>query len=567
MKRRFLKFFVVLFSMILAATGCASIPRSSVVQQIQFDSDDTGTQPYSYQAEGPVDGADARAIVDGFVTAGRSVGEDFAVARQFLTPELNQQWRGDTSTLIYEAVNVINGASPNQFTIQLEITSAVDANGVRTEYPDHSTRAVDVVVSKVDEQWRISDAPNGIMLEASTFNKIFAAQTLYFYNANFKYLVPDIRWFPSGSGTATYMVQALLEGPAPYLQNAVASAFNSASSLVRSAVPVRDGTATIDLTPATFEDVSDETLLLMDQQLRAMLTPLNAVRDVKMLQNESEITLADPATTIETAEVNPSTPDTLIGVSKNSLVYVKGMSIIPVGGLPDISRFKPTEPAMSPVGNRYAFLNGSGTQLWTIGEDGKLSLAVEGRKLIQPSMDLAGWTWTADNKEKNPIHAVPEDTEGQGEARPINVAWLEHSKIDSLRISRDGARALIVATKNDVTNVYVAGIIRDADGVPRGLSKSPMKLYPEVPVNTAVWDSDRSIVVAALSKTDQVAAVQMTFRGGSVPLQLLLGMVGITSGAGEQRKVYAETADQLFTRVGNSWHVLDDYAKDISYPG
>ncbi|MGP7814067.1 LpqB family beta-propeller domain-containing protein [Glutamicibacter soli] len=567
MRRTLISLLTMLLGVALTATGCASIPRSSPVKQIEAHSEDSESESYSYAADGPADGADARAIVDGFVAAGRSVAEDYAVAREFLTPELSRQWRGDTSTLIYEAVNVVNGAETNQYTIQLEIIGAVDAQGVRTMYPDHSTRAVDVAVSKVDDQWRISDAPNGVMLEASTFNKIFSAQTLYFYNATYRYLVPDIRWFATGSGTATSMVEALLEGPAPYLENAVVSAFSSAGSLVRSAVPVRDGTATVDLSKATFQDATDQMLLLMDQQLEATLIPLSSVTKVQMLQEETEITLADQSITIEPAQVDPSTPDTLIGIADKSLVYVKGLSVIPVGGLPDISRYNPREPAMSPIGNRYAFLNGSLKQLWTIGEDGSLDLGLEGESLIQPSMDLAGWTWTADNHDKNPLRAVPDSIAGKGEARTISVPWLEGSSVSSLRISRDGARALIVATKDSATTVYVSGVIRDSDGVPRGLSKTPMKIYPDVPVNTAVWESDRSIIVAELSLTEPVLAEQITFQGGSKHLQVLLGMVGIAAGTGKQREVYAESQDQLFSLVGNSWHVLDDYAKDISYPG
>lgn len=162
---------------------------------------------------------------------------------------------------------------------------------------------------------------------------------------------------------------------------------------------------------------------------------------------------------------------------------------------------------------------------------------------------------------------VPEDVAGQGEARPISVSWLEDTKVTSLSISRDGARALIVAEKNNESTVYIAGIVRDADGVPRGLSDEPMKVYPSVPVSTAVWDSDRSIIVAKLSTTEQVAAEQLTFEHGSERLGLLLGMTGITSGVGDLRPVYAETSEELYTRVGNSWHALDDYAKDVAYPG
>lgn len=567
MRKKFFSSLAIILAAALAISGCASIPRTSTVQQIEAGTDTSGAESYSYAADGPAAGADARAIVEGFVEAGRSVSEDYAVSREFMDAQLSNTWRGDTQTLIYEAFNVVNGADANKYTIQLEITGEVDAHGVRTDYPDHSTRAVDIEVAKVDDEWRITKAPDGTMLEASTFTKIFAAQTLYFYDASFAYLVPDIRWFTSGSGTTTSMVEALLAGPAPYLQNAVVSAFSTASGLVRSAVPVRDGEATIDLNSNTFADATDRSILLMKQQMEATLTSLAPVDSVKLLREENEVNLSTEDTNFEPATSNPSTQDTLIGISDQYLVYVKGLSIIPVGGVPDISGYNPRDPAMSPVGNRYAFLNGRRTQLWGIDDKGSLRLSLEGEELIQPSMDLAGWTWTADNGAATPIRAVPADTEMKGEARPIDVAWLEDAQIDSLRISRDGARALIVATIGKTTSVYVAGVIRDAEGVPRGLTDSPMKIYPEVPVNTALWDSDRSIIVAELGDDQAVEAAQITFEGGSEHLQLLLGMVGIATGVGSRREVYAETNEKLYTRVGNSWHELEDFAQDVAYPG
>lgn len=567
MKDKIFSSLAIILCAMLALSGCASIPRTSTVQQIEAETDDGGAESYSYAAEGPAEGADARAIVEGFVEAGRSVSEDYAVAREYMNAQLGNTWRGDTQTLIYDAFNVVNGANANRYTIQLEITGEVNEQGVRTNYPDHSTRAVDVEVSKVQGEWRITKAPDGTMLEASTFTRIFAAQTLYFYDASFAYLVPDVRWFTSGSGTTTSMVEALLDGPAPYLQNAVVSAFSTASELVRSAVPVRDGEATIDLNSDSFADATDRGISLMKQQLEATLTTLAPVDKVKLLREENEVNLSSGDTNIEPAKINPSTQDTLIGISDQYLVYVKGLSIIPVGGVPDISGYNPRDPAMSPVGNRYAFLNGKRTQLWGIDDNGELSLSLEGRELIQPSMDLAGWTWTADNGATTPIRAVPADTEMKGEARPIDVAWLEDAQIDSLRISRDGARALIVATKGKESSVYVAGVIRDAEGVPRGLTDSPMKIYPEVPVNTALWDSDSSIIVAELGNDKAVEAAQITFEGGSEHLQLLLGMVGIATGVGNRREVYAETNEKLYTRVGNSWHELDDFAQDVAYPG
>lgn len=565
--RQFARLFIILLSGVLVLAGCSVIPRNSPVQQIEAAVNEGESDPYRFEAEGPIEDADARGIVEGFVEAGRSVIDDYSLSREFMTPALSAQWRGDTRTLIYQALNVLTGANGNSFTLQLEIIGEVDSNGVYTEQPHHSTRDVEVEVTKVDDQWRISKAPDGIMVESTSFSKIFSPQTIYFYDASYQYLVPDVRWFTSGAGTATSMVEAILAGPAPYLQNAVVSAFSPASSLVRPAVPVQDGTATIDLNAASLSDASDLAKQLMQQQLKETLTQLSTVSRVKMLQTETEVNLGATDPKFVEAQVNPSTPDTLIGISKDALVYVKGMSIIPVGGIPDVSGYHPREPAMSPVGNRYAFLNGQHTQLLTTKEDGALVVAASGKKLIAPSMDVAGWTWTADNGAKNPLLVAPEDTATMGASRPINVSWLEGEKINSIRVSRDGARALIVATHQGEAQVYVAGIVRDAEGAPRGLVDEPMQIYPDVPANTATWESDRSVIVAELSDTELVTAQQVTFEHGRESLASLLGMTGITSGVGDRRPVYAETVDRLSTRVGSSWRALDDFAKDVSYPG
>ncbi|MDR4532386.1 LpqB family beta-propeller domain-containing protein [Glutamicibacter sp. PS] len=558
---------VGLLMAVLMLSGCASIPKSSAIRQIESNTDSELQEPYRFDGVGPVENAEPRQIVEGFIEAGASIKEDYRIAREFMTKDLSDKWKGNSRVLIYEASEVLAGAVTDSYTIQLEVTGEVDAKGVRTLYPPHSTRAVDVELTKVEGQWRISRAPDGIMLEASTFPRIFSPRSIYFYDSSYKYLVPDVRWFAAGTGTATSMVEAMLDGPAPYLENAVTSAFSQASQLVRSAVPVSDGVATVDLNKETFAEATDLSRQLMQQQLEVTLDSVAAVNQVTMKENDTEVNLGDPAPNFEAAQINPSVPDTQIAVADQSLAFVKGRSVIPVGGMPDLSPYAPRDPAMSPVGNRYTFLNGKRTQLWSVSDVGELRLAATGGALVRPSMDAFGWTWTADNTEKQPLVVVPEDIETMGEYRPLSVPWLDDSKIESLRISRDGARALIVLSKGRSTHVYIAGVIRDADGVPRGLSENPMEVFAQVPVNTAVWSSDTSIIVAEVSGDQSVQAEEITLQNGSELFSYLLGMKGISAGPGDRRPVYAETADKLLTRVGNSWHELDDYAKDISYPG
>lgn len=564
---RLLHALVLALAGVLVLSGCASIPRSSPVQQIQSQPDDESDENYSFDALGPQPGSSPRGIVEGFLEAGVSLAQDYAVAREFMTPQLQNAWKGSSRTLVYDASSIIEAGAENRYTIQLEITAEVDANGIRTEYPSHSTRAVDVELSEIDGEWRISKAPDGIMLESSFFERIFTPRTLYFYDASYKYLVPDIRWFSSRSGAATSVVEALLEGPAPYLENAVVSAFSSASSLVRPAVPVKDGTATVDLNAETFVDSTDLAKQLMQQQLVASLDELTSVERVQMQSEEADVNLEQVPPEFEKAERNPSTPDTLIGIDEGSLVYVKGGSVIPVGGVPDLSEYSPRDPAMSPVGNRYAFLNGKRSALMTVDENGRVRQVATGTNLLRPSMDVAGWTWTADNSAKTPILVAPADPAVSGETRPISVDWLKGQQVQSLRISRDGARALLVVRDGSQTRVLVSGVVRDADGVPRGLSEHPMEIFPSVPVNTALWNSDQSIIVARFSRTESVEAELLTFSSGSEPFSPLLGMVSLAAGPGDRRPVYAGTPEDLHTRVGNTWRKLDDFAADVSYPG
>jgi len=567
MRRQLLRTLILALTGVLALAGCATIPRSSPVQQIQSQPDGEEQDSYSFSAIGPSEGASPRAIVEGFLEAGVSVQQDYAVAREFMTNELAARWKGTTRTLVYDASSIIEGGAENRYTVQLEITAEVNEQGMRTEFPPHSTRAVDMELTEVDGEWRISSAPDGIILESSYFERIFAPRALYFYDASYQYLVPDIRWFSSRGGAATSIVEALLAGPSPYLQNAVVSAFSADSSLVRPAVPVKDGMATVDLNVQTFQDSTELTKQLMQQQLEASLDELSTVSRVQMQSEETDVSIGAVAEGFREAERNPSTPDTQIGIADNELVYVKGRTVIPVGGVANVSQYSPRNPAMSPVGNRYTFLNGQRTELLGVDESGRVRQMATGANLLRPSMDAAGWTWTADSAAQNPLLVAPADPSVSGEARPISVNWLKGTEISSLRISRDGARALLVVQDEGKTRVLVAGVVRDADGVPRGLSEQPMEIYPSVPVNAALWNSDQSIIVAKLSRNELVEAELLTFSGGSESFQPLLGMVSLSAGIGDRRPVYAETEETLYIRVGNTWGALEDFARDVSYPG
>ncbi|WP_411732120.1 LpqB family beta-propeller domain-containing protein [Paeniglutamicibacter sp.] len=558
----------VLLGIVLVLTGCSEIPRNSPVQSIALDGSNAAENgDVQFTAPGPKPDMSAREIVEGFIQAGVAAQDDYKVARDYLNPKQSGIWKGSVRTLVYDdSPSVIPGAKANSYTIQLEVVSEIDAAGIMTEMPPHTTRALDVSLEKVDGQWRISQLPDGIMLDTANFTHLFAAQTLYFYDVSFHYAVPDVRWFPTRTGVAAAVVEALLAGPADYLENAVVSAFPGGSGLVRSSVPIESQRATVDLSSATFLDSTELSRQQMQQQLELTLGGLGSVRSVVMTDEQSEVKAGPKDPEFVVAEINPAVPDTQIGVVDHALYYLKGKSLRLVGGIGDIAGYHPRLPAMSPLGNRYAFLDGSLSTLVVVDEDGSSSVVATGKDLVRPSMDAHGWTWTVDNSSTTRVLAVPADTALNGKVRPITADWLADAKVSSLRVSRDGTRALIVSSKDGETSVAISGILRDADGAPRGFAP-PKPIYPEVPATHAVWNSDVSVIVSSTSTTEKVAAEEISLTGTRVKYLPLLGMVGLSAGPGERRPVYAETKDDIHSRVGNSWHIMEDMVRDLSYPG
>lgn len=565
-RRGFRSALAIALGFMLVLSGCSSIPRNSPVQAIQVDGGTSGPGAY-FSPSGPKADGSPREIIEGFIEAGIGPQDDYKVAREFLNPKQRGVWKGAAQTLVYDArPSVIPGSRSDTYTIQLEVVAEVDAHGVMTEMPPHSTRAIDMTLEKLDGQWRISELPDGTLIDRDSFNGLFAAQPVYFYDVTYHYAVPDIRWFPKRTGLPAALVEALLKGPAPYLENAVVSAFPAGSALARAAVPVEGQQATVDLNSATFIDVTELSHQQMQQQLELTLKGLNTIRTVVMTDEQREVKAgpADPQFFI--AQKNPAVPETQIAIVDKTLYYVKGKSISRVLLEDEISQYNPRFPAMSPLGNRYAFLSGDLKRLYSVDERLHSSVVASGTSLARPSIDASGWTWTVDNGQSTRILAVPENPAVNGKVRPIAADWLNGSNVSSIRISRDGTRALIVSSSKGNTSVSISGIVRDSDGTPRGFAP-PMFLYPTVPVTMAVWDSDSSFIVAQSNPTGSVEAERISLAGKPEKFQPLLGMIGLSAGPGDRRPVFAEIKDQLYTRVGNSWHPMDELAHDLAYPG
>src|SRR5699024_12130909 len=101
------------------------------------------------------------------------------------------------------------------------VVRLVDSSGVYSSTKSGTQSTLEFSLRQENGEWRISSAPNGLLITQTEFQTIFLNYSLQFFTSDYSYLVPDSRWFLRSSSTPTALMNELLSGPAPYLSSAV----------------------------------------------------------------------------------------------------------------------------------------------------------------------------------------------------------------------------------------------------------------------------------------------------------------------------------------------------------
>ena len=557
----------------LVVGGCTQIPQSSEVRSADPpDGVTAAPEAPQFRPPGPSPDDTAEDAIRGFVLAGTSPQEDYAVAREFLDGPAAARWTPGQRTLVYSAQpRITRGEGEGSYQVQVEVDSEVDEFGLRTIAPQGTTRAWQVTVKERPEGMRITATENGTLLSQAQFAQLFAPHELTFYDTALRYAVPDVRWFVNRGTTVTAVTRALLRGPAPYLSGAVETAFplRTGADLAGPTVPVDEaGVAQVDLTEAAAEGADADRRHRMREQLELTLTGLQSVNAVNVTVAGAELSASgeDPPPPIQ---VEPTTGSVQVGVDQatGDLVYFQGMSVSPVGGAPDVSFLDPVDPTMSRDRSRFAFVTRDRTAVHVAGSDGSLREVMRGSGLSSPSLDALGWVWAADGAEASRVRAAPVEP-GQ-EPRIVTATWLlPTERIVDLRLSRSGARAALLVDDGDRRTLRVAGVVRGSDGMPSALTE-PILLPSTGSAATVDWAGDTTLLVsaAATSPEERVVPRIVSIDGTVRELNPLGGLTGVS--AGDAGALYAETDDLVFLLVGSSWRAqeLDRGVRDLSFPG
>jgi hypothetical protein len=603
-------------------SGCTTIPdHGPVVQGRPVGADPRGPV-FQVLAEGPRQGAGPEEMVGGFLRAAAGFTDEHRVARSFLVPQRAAAWLPSKSVQIYPGqaslkltLASLDGkpvpakqaaatpspapsttpsasatASPEEAAAQAAVVyvrvpaqAQIDADGVYTATPARS-QTIRFGLVRQGGQWRISTLPDGILLTSTDFDLTFRAFGVYFPDPTGSFLVPEVHWFPITNATPTLLAKAILSGPSPWLRPALTSGVPKGTRMTVPAVPVQAGVAVVDLNDSVLNADTEHRVMLLSQ-LRSTLVGVSGITDVKVTVGGAAFAMvasggsarahAQPDEPERRLQVDPQVDGRPLVLDGNGrLARIQGVglaqrTLVGVAGTTPLAARGAVAPAAAPDGSAYAVLVQNRTRLlYQLPGTPRAETLLQGRDLTAPSFDPRGWVWSTGAACNGTVYAA---RPGRG-AVPVRAPWLAGYRISDLKVSRDGTRALILATRNGIGRVLVTGIARNKQDTPTSLTR-PLQLAPDLVVaSSGAWVDDDEVVVLGRGRTGGVQpwvaqvggpASATTASSSDLPADL----TSVTAGNGEL-DLYVGTADGVvLTRAGAGWVPIATPAWWPTFPG
>jgi hypothetical protein len=484
-------------------TGCAQLPRSGAIgvgPAVQVES----TDDYLYYSPSPPSPGDSQQqIVTGFLSAGNGPQNDYEVARSYLASNFKVDWSASDEVLVQQGATTFELVDDATARVELQVSATIDADGVYETQSGQVKRYLDFELVQESGEWRISKAPNLTVLISPNFSVLFKPYQVYFYDSTHLSLVPDIRWFPSRTSTATELMQALLNGPRPWMRDALAWDFPEGTTLSLNSVTITEGVANVDFSDELL-GADAQALRHIQAQVKATLLQIPSVERVKITVNRNDLGIDEIQ--VPMPQVYASTPvtldsDGLFQSGKTSAVYLPSSVAATIAGA--------REFALDATSKKLGFVTELGLYQVNLLAIDKSPTLVDSRSgLLAPSWDNRGYIWSVGSAQSSTWRVI----DGAGNAKRIDTAVLAGSATTVFGVSPDGARVAALHT-GDKSGIWLYPILRDADGL-------PVKLGNGVPqVNTfgnsfaMSWADAGHIAALVTDSSGSVRPTVMTIGG------------------------------------------------------
>lgn len=559
---------LAVFAVVALVAGCSAIPTTGEVRE----GDGNVGEPGQIIPQGALPGLDAspEEILRGFLAASPAgVNSAHQITREYLTLGARLSWEPWRGATVYRAdprFEIVSTTTDRVvYAVSMPVAATVDEQGLLTETGSQTESAFEFELARdAAGQWRIDTLPDAVLLNLSNFSNLYRATTLYFPTPDREYLVPDVRWFLRETAP-TLAVQALLEsGPAPWLRDAVLTGVLGSTSLEGESVLVdAQGTAVVDLS-SSFMDLPREDQSLVLAQLEAMLLR-GGVGGVSSVRVQVQgVPIAVPAD--DSLERDPVPDGSLVALSDaGGLASLSADGMVPLEGVAPLDGVSARSVAQGAGGFPLVLLAGS-RRLVSVRGEAVSEPWVEDRRLVAPSVDRFGWVWTTPGVSKGVLVAatsVVEQVEVQSE-------WLQDREVRSVRVSRDGARVVIVSAGAEGVTVDVAAVTRDELGGPQRVGPPHRVGAVLADALQAVWVDESTIaVLGTMTGTSSLTVALVPVDGLTASRGTPPGPLAVSLAAGKgERAIYVGTDDgALWQWRAANWDLVATGVRDPAFPG
>lgn len=453
--RRLLVLVVALAVALVSA--CSSIPTSGPVEEVPFTAQPRGID---IAPEPPAEGVTPTRLVEGFLQAMADPGDDYAVARQYLTAGAGAWWQPKTARVVQASVTAdLEGTAH----LDGELLGVLDANGRLTSTNEAFT--FDFSLVQEEGEWRIGTAPEGLLLSRYIFERYYSRVPLYFMSRAGSHVVPDLTHVAEAQLLPSRVVEALLDGPSEQIARTVTTAIPSGARLGENGATIdASGVVTVDLTGLD-DDMTVEARRGMGAQLLWSLNAINASSRMTGLVITSDgmafaLPGANAAGVLEFAGQQGYQV-----LSRGATPNLYGISDGVPGRLGDDSRFVPLLPrsdgsadaAVSLDGVTVAYIDEAREEL-SLGQlGGQVTPMRPGYTNLRAPQFVLGALWLLGDDEDGETRLLTLDRAGAVVA--VRVTLPEGADVEAFAVSPTRARVAMVVNKDGVRELGVLALL------------------------------------------------------------------------------------------------------------
>ncbi|MFC7376307.1 LpqB family beta-propeller domain-containing protein [Brachybacterium sp. GCM10030267] len=541
--------------------ACARIPTSSPIDSRPLSARSQPGVPYVQALPPPAD-ATAEQVVSGFVQAGVGSEGDFAVAREYLTDELSEVWEPTAGITVYSGSREleVEAISDTEMVLVLEVLALVDSEGVRSLLAGPTSREIEVGVELVEDQWRLSDVPDGIFLSEAAFETLYAPARLYFIDARSQHLVPDHRWYPLQRG-AEAVLEGLRGGPVDFLDGAVHTEVPGNSGVADTEVSTgADGTAQLTV-PSAVASLAPGRRALALTQLESSLRSLRTLSGVRLVRDGADFAPSEDAG-IERAL--PGHRPIAAGPTGVISLADPGTDAPATQLVPDLAELALRSPVIAQDGVLAAALTKEASVVLLASTDGSVPLreAATGGLFVPPRVDDAGYVWTSTRSSAGVLMALSAD--GPESDAKVDAPWLDGREVQELDVAADATRMIVLSSDAGGSRLDLCSVIRDGNGVPQSVTEPVQVRTFLSDVTQASWYDEIAVIVLGSDPgTGEQRAQIVDFATGREPLPSLRPDTDRIAGTVVGETIWAGTADgSLLRNDGDGWTTVDLEARD-----